>query len=718
MCFNNLKDGAMLEEQTLKTKASNFRAGYLLLTGASIACGLAQGAEARITSITINSIAPAYGGVSFGSIGPYQFVTGVANGAVDPRDPRNAVIQDIELGPLDAKGLVEYSTQFQILMPVDESKGNHIMLSEVVNRGNETSPGTFNIGTSTANPQGDGFLENQGLTLVFAGWQADLVAPPTNPGLITMSAPIAHHHGGQSITGVVRSEWTVSTPTGAPGTLNILAESSSNTPGYASITTNNAGLTLTQRVHQNDPKVPIPNSQWAFADCTSTPFPGAPNPQKVCLQNGFDTNYIYELIYTARDPIVMGLGLAALRDVSAFFHNAAKDDNGTANPLAGQIAHTILRGDSQSGRLLRTFLDLGFNEDESGHQVFEGMHPHIGSVRNYINVRFSQPGRLAGTQHTEKQYPGPDSPLSYEPTFDPFTGETSGILDRCRNTDTCPKIVHTMSDIEYWEASGAGDTTDPLGRRDLRLPNNVRIYQFSSAQHGGFSPVAPLPTSTGICEQLPDANTYTYSIRAVLVALEQWVGNDTLPPASEYSRLDHGSLVPLHRISFPNIPGVTGPAEIFNTRFAYYRGPRYDSDDLSGIISIEPPIALAEYPALVPQVDVDGNDIDGLRSHIVQAPLGTYTGWNVRAAGFSQGDACDLTGGYIPFAVTKAQRIANGDPRLSLQERYANTAGYVNAVTAAVNSLVSQRLMLASDAAGAISNATAWFTQASGGMLP
>ena len=159
-----------------------------------------------------------------GSVGPYQFLTGVANGAVDPRDPRNAVIQDIDLAPLDAKGLVEYSTKFQILMPVDESKGNHIMLSEVVNRGNETSPGTFNIGTSTANPQGDGFLENQGLTLVWAGWQADLVAPASNPNLITMSAPIAHHHSGKTITGVVRSEWTVSTPTGAPGTQNILAE--------------------------------------------------------------------------------------------------------------------------------------------------------------------------------------------------------------------------------------------------------------------------------------------------------------------------------------------------------------------------------------------------------------------------------------------------------------------------------------------------------------
>jgi Alpha/beta hydrolase domain len=688
--------------------------GLAALGAVALICA-AMPADARITSINITSVAPAYGGVSFGSVGPYEFITGVANGAVDPTDSRNALIQDIELAPLDSKGLVEYSTVFQILMPVDESKGNHIMLSEVVNRGNETSPGTFNIGTSTTNPQGDGFLENQGLTLVFIGWQADLVAPASNPGLITMSAPIAHFRGGKTITGVVRSEWTVSTPT---STLNILAESSSNTPGYASVTTSNAGLTLTERVHQDDPKVPVPNSQWAFADCTSTPFPGVPNPQKVCLQNGFDTNHIYELIYTAQNPIVMGLGLAALRDVSAFFHSAKADDNGTPNPLAGQIQHTILRGDSQSGRLLRTFLDLGFNEDETGTQVFEGMHPHIGSVRNYINVRFSQPGRLAGTQHTEMQYPGPDSPLTYEPVPDPFTGETKGILDRCRETHTCPKIVHTMSDIEYWEASGRGDTTDPLGKRDLKLPSNVRIYQFSSNQHGGFSPVAPLPTSTGICEQLPDANTYAYNIRALLVALEEWVANGTLPPDSRYSRLDHQSLVPLEQLKFPQIPGITGPAGIFNTRFAYFRGPQYDTIDLSGIIAVEPPIPYAEYPSLVPQIDADGNDIDGLRSHILQAPLGTYTGWNVRAAGFSQGDACDLTGGYIPFAVTKAQRLSSGDPRLSLQERYGDTAGYVSAVTAAVSSLVSQRYMLASDAAGAIANATAWFTQASGGMLP
>lgn len=452
------------------------------------------------------------------------------------------------------------------------------------------------------------------------------MVPPPNVSLVTLSAPIAHQPNGATITGVVRSEWIVTTPTGAPGTQNILAESSSNTPGYTSVTTNNAGLTLTERVHQDDPKVAIPNSQWAFADCTNTPFPGVPDPQKVCLQNGFDTNHIYELIYTAKDPIVMGLGLAAIRDVASFFRVAMKDDSGNPNPLAGALKFTLLNGISQSGRLLRTYLELGFNEDEEHQRVFDGMQPEIGSVRNYFNVRFSQPGRLAGTQHTEKQYPGPDSPLTYGSTLDPLTGEFAGLLDQCRQTGTCPKIVHTMSDIEYWEASGRGDTTDPLGQHDLKIPDNVRIYEWSSAQHGGFSPVAPLPTSTGICQQLPDANSYTYNIRALLVALQQWVAKGIEPPPSLYSRINRKSLVPLNQLLFPAIPNVTGPQGVFNTRFVYDRGPQYDADNVSGITSIEPPIPIVQYPALVPQVNTDGNDIDGLRSITLQAPLGTYAG--------------------------------------------------------------------------------------------
>jgi hypothetical protein len=689
----------------MKRKFSAERSRGILLASAVAPAlfGLIPGADARITRIDLGPSTSPFGTASFGTVGQYEQIDGTAYGEIDPRDPLNAVIQDIGLAPRNVRGNVEYSTKVSILKPVDETRGNHTMLFEIVNRGNKLDPGTFNVGVTTANPAGDGFLENEGFTLVWAGWQADLVPPPT-VDLVTISAPIAHYRNGATITGVVRSEFIINTT--PQSTQNILAASSSNTPGYPTASLDNSHDTMTMRVHQDDPKVRIANSDWAYADCTSTPFPGSPNPQKVCLRNGFDTNHIYELIYIAKDPIVMGLGLAAIRDVADFFRDAKKDDHGNPNPLAGELKFALLNGISQSGRLLRTYLELGFNEGEDHQQVFDGMHPHIGSVRNYINVRFSQPGRLAGTQHTEKQYPGPESPLSYGKAHDPLTSETEGLLDQCRRSHTCPMIVHTMSDIEYWEASGAGDTTDPSGRRDFHIPDHVRIYEFSSTQHGGFSPVAALPTSTGICQQLPNANSYTYNIRALLVALQQWVATGRDPPSSLYSRIDRKSLVPLDKFVFPAIPNVTGPQLIFNTRLFYDRGRQYDADDVSGIISIEPPKPIAEYPALVPQVDADGNDIDGLRSITLQVPLGTYTGWNVRRAGFSEGDACDLTGSYIPFAVTKAQRMQSLDPRPSLQERYGTLANYTALATAAANKLVSQRLLLAPDAAAAIQSAT------------
>jgi hypothetical protein len=458
------------------------------------------------------------------------------------------------------------------------------------------------------------------------------------------------------------------------------------------------------------PKLPIPNGDWAYADCTTTPFPGVPDPQKVCLRNGFDTNHIYELVYTARDPIVMGLGLAAIRDVASFLRNADKDDLGTPNPVAGVVKFALLYGFSQGAAVLRTYLDRGFNEDEAHRQVFDGMQPERSARRNAIDVRFSQPGRLSGgTQHTEAQYPGSESPDTYGDSLDPLTGSRGGLLDQCRRTATCPKIVHTMGDNEYWESSGAELTTDPFGRLDLALPDNVRIYQFASTQHGGFSPIAPLPTSTGICQFLPNPNSYTYHLRALLMALQQWVARGTPPPPSLYSRIDRKSLVPLANFVFPRNPLLPDPQlqTIFHKRQVFYRGPHYKTEDVSGIISVEPPILLSDYPAfLVPQVDADGNDIDGLRTLTLQVPLGTYTGWNIRKDGFSGGDACDLTGSYFPFALTKTQRGATGDPRPSLEERYATLANYTALATAAANTLVAQRLLLPSDAAAAIQSAT------------
>jgi len=680
-------------------------------TVAASSAGFSANADARITRIALNGPTIMFGGASFGTVGVYEQFDGTAYGEVDPLDPLNALIQDIALAPRNSNGKVTYTTRVVILRPVHLNQGNGTVLLEIVNRANKLNPGTFNVGVTTAMPQGDGFLENQGFSQVWVGWQADLVAP-TGVDLVTMSAPVAHQVGEDDhITGRVRAEFIVN-GAGPVTTRPILDDSSSNTPGYATASLDNSRDTLTARVHQNDPRVPIANSDWAYADCTTTPFPGVPNRQKVCLRNSFDTNHIYELLYTARDPIVMGLGLAALRDVGSFLRFSATDDLGNPSPLAGGTQYALLNGISQSGRLLRTFLELGFNQDEARRPVFDGMHPHIGSVRNYINVRFSQPGRLAGTQHTEQQYPGPEGPLTYGDSLDPFTGQRSGVLDRCLATKTCPKIIHTMSDIEYWESSGAFDTVTADGSADVQIPDNVRIFQFSSTQHGGFSPVAPLPTSTGICEQLPNANSYTYNIRALLVALQQWVAAGKTPPDSRYSSLARASLVPPSKLAFPVLPGVTGPNGVWNTRFVYNRGRNYLPADVSGIISVEPPTQVAVYPTLLPQVDADGNDIDGVRSVTLRAPLGTYTGWNVRRAGYSQGDACDLTGGYIPFQATKALRVASFDLRLSLQERYASVTAFTSAATAAAQELVSEGLLLPADQAAAIASAVSQAQQA------
>ena len=713
---------------------SRIRTVALAASTAGLVFGFIPEGHARVTQIVFGAATYPYGTAMFGTVGQYEQLDGIATGEIDPADPHNSLIQDIALAPRDANGKVQYTTMVSIIRPVNMAASNQTMLLEIVNRGNKLNPGFFNVGANAALPQGDGFLENQGFTLVWAGWQADLVQP-TGGTLVTMFPdksvrfPIAHFpNEDDSIRGPVRSEFTTNSPT---STRPILDESSSNTPGYATASLNNSHDTMTMRQHQNDPKVLIPNTQWAYADCTTTPFPGVPNPQKVCLANGFDTDHIYELLYTAKNPIVMGLGLAALRDVGSFLRYSTMDDFGNPNPLAGDIKFGLLSGISQSGRLLRTFLELGFNQDEALRQVFDGMQPHIGSVRNYINVRFSQPGRLAGTQHTEKQYPGPEGSLTYGDSFDKFTGKTSGLLDRCTQTHTCPLIVHTMSDIEYWEASGAFDTVMADGSADLSIPSNVRIYEFSSTQHGGFSPVASLPTSTGICEQLPNANSYTYNIRALLVALQQWVASGKQPPASQYSTLAQHSLVAPGAVAFPVIPCVagligcggptgagpdaTGPntqGGVWNTRTVWNRGSQYNVGDVSGIISTEPPTPVAQYPTLLPQVDADGNDIDGLRSVTLRAPLGTYTGWNVRKTGFSQGDSCDLTGGYVPFTGTKAQRAASGDSRLSLQERYGSLSGYQAAATSAANQLVQEGVLLQSDEQAAIKCAVSQAAQA------
>ena len=694
----------------------------------ALAFGLAAPADARVSSITISSSMPAYGGATFGTVGKYQIVTGIANGEVDPKDPRNAIIQDIELAPRNAKGMVEYSTNFQVLMPADISKSNHTMWFDISNRGNILSLRFFNIGTSETKPEGDGFLEKQGLILVWAGWQADLLPQASTRNdlpfkrVSMVSVPNATDKG-KPITGLVRSEWTVLEPSSTQGIT--ASRYNMDTRGYPTVTTDNKGLELTARVNQESPRTTIPNTEWAFADCAKVPFPGTPDPLKVCLKNGFDTNHMYELVYTGKDPIVMGLGLAAIRDVASFLRFATKDDKGTPNPVAGQIKYAHVTGQSQTGRTLLNFLHLGFNEDEQGRKVYDGAMPMLAVVGDYINIRFSQPGRSSPDQSAEKQFPASEMPTTYGELNDALGGQKGGLLTRCRKSNTCPQIFHAMTDSEYWQFTGRSSTTDALGTRDVEIPQNVRIYHMAGTQHGGYEPAAPVPIKTGICEQLPNLNTYTYTARALMTELQQWVANGTTPPASRYARIDDGTLVPFDTFKFPVPPGVTGPegkagseTGVYNTRIVFDRGPRFNSEDLSGIVDIEPPRVVSIYPPFVPKVDADGNPIDGLRTPVLAAPFGTYTGWNVRLPGQRMGDACTTTGSFIPFPVLMSDRTASGDKRLSLQERYTNKAGYVKAVTAGVNDLVKNRWMLASDADGAVAVASGWFTEVTKGKLP
>jgi len=499
---------------------------------------------------------------------------------------------------------------------------------------------------------------------------------------------VARNKDGSSITGEVRQEYTPAA--GVPS--EPLAGNALTVP-IETATLDNSTATLTRRIHWNDPKELVPRSQWAFADCSATPFPGTPSTTRVCLQGGFDTNHIYELVYIGKDPKVMGIGFAATRDLVAFLRSSAP-----TNPLAGGVRNTIGFGISQSGRFLRTFMELGFNEDEKGKRVFDGLDPDIASYRISLNIRFAQPTRLAGTQHTEKQFPGQESPTTWGDTYDRFAHIDGGLLDRCRRSDTCPNVFNTVSSTEYWQAGMSFTTADVDAHDDLEIPDNVRIYLFASAQHGGSQP-AVAASQNPVCEQLSNINSYTYNFRALFLALRDWVVHGKEPPRSQYPTLHRRTLVPAQRVAFPRIPGVIY-VRGFNSRQVLDRGSGFDAADESGVMD-EPPAVRFTYPELLPQVDADGNDVDGVRSTQVRVPLGTYSGWNTRRVNFGNPDLCDLSGQYIPFAVHKADR--KGDPRRSVEERYGSKAGYMVRVRDAVEDQVDEGVLLPDDAATIIS---------------
>ena len=653
-------------------------------------------AQAKITQIQITSRSPVFNGASFGDVGPYEQIDGTAIGEIDPNDPLNAIIQDIALAPRNARGMVEYSTDISILKPVDTRKGNRTLLYETVNRGRKNLP-FFNIG-GDLEKAGDGFLQREGYAIAWSGWEGDVTTG------VKMKLLVARNADGSSISGRVRAEYILDAP----------AKSVSVTaaPAYAAASFDNKDAVLTRRIRQDDPRESIDTAKWSFGDCTTEAFPGKPDATKVCLEGGFDTNHIYELVYTAKDPTVAGIGFAATRDFAAFLRGDDKAaDPAVSNPLSGAIDTALIFGSSQSGRWIRTFIHLGFNESEGHRRVFDGAIPHKASNRGAFNVRFAQPTRLSGTQHTEAQYPGQESPQSWDVSTDSISGITGGQLERCRKTNTCPKITATFTDTEYWQAMMALNTTDATSQKDLATPPEVRLYFFAGTQHGGGDQLAQppfvMPKPPNACQLPANSNSFFPQQRALLSALRAWVKDGAVPPNSSYPTLGAKSLVPVADIKFPYVPaskftprGVAAQPRLLD------RGPNYKDVDVTGIMS-EPPVPGAAYPLFVPAIDADGNHTDGVRNTSVEVPLGTYTGWNIRKAGFSEGDSCDLTGAFIPFFRTKAERIAANDPRPSLEERYPTHDDYVSKVSASASRLGGLGLMLKQDADLIVSQAKA-----------
>jgi hypothetical protein len=585
--------------------------------------------------------------------------------------------------------MVEYSGTFTILQPADLSKTSGVLLYFVPNRGRvDLTRGAFLADA-----------RKQGHVLVASGWQADI--DPAD-GVETLSVPVARKPDGAAITGRVLAQF-VDMPAGAT-TLPIIRGRVAGTADPASLDT--AKATLTRRASEHGQVIPLHPAGWAFADCSEAPFPGKPDPRKLCLKGGFDPTYLYELVYTAKDPKVHGIGFAATRDLNSYLRYGVEDDSGAANPLSGRITAIVSQGNSQSGTFLRSFIHLGFNQDESGRIVFDGSNPNIAFRLLAMNIRFAAPSGAASMYE-----PGSDGVVWWEHYSDDARGlPAGGLLDRCRATETCPKIMETFGSAEFYNLRASPALVGTRADRDIPLPSNVRRYYFPGVSHGGGpGGFDPDPPRQSCCELAPNPNPSRDMMRALQTALVDWVVNGTLPPPSRYPRLDRGELVPpAHAaMGFPIIPGVPLPDGILTPLYHYDFGSQFRYNDLSGVVTLQPPPIRQILPTVVPRVDADGNEVAGVAGVLHQVPLGTYTGWNITASGFYKGSIRTNAGGFIPFARTKAQRLASGDPRPSLEERYGTREKYVEQVRAAAEGLVRGRYLLRDDADRLIAEAEA-----------
>jgi Alpha/beta hydrolase domain len=630
-------------------------------------------AEARVVRLRIERREVVLNGRPFGAAGPYEKLVGKVDFGLDPSLPANGIIVDLKLAPKNARGEVESSADFYLLKPVDPRRGNGRLFFEVGNRGGKAILSTFQKATGSPDPTtdaefGDGALMRQGFTLLWLGWQWDV---PERTGTMRMEMPVATD-AGRRITGIVRGNFIL---TERADTASVADR---NHKAYPVLDPNAADNVMTVRDDPIARGEVVPRSRWRFVDSGT-----------VALDGGFEPGRIYDVVYRTADPRVVGCGLAGVRDIVSFM----KNDTASENPVPG-LRFAIGWGVSQSGRFLRHFLYEGFNQDEQGRRVFDGVFDQVGgSGRGSFNHRFGQASRDA-LQHFNILFPVDLFPFTDGPSIDPETGVTDGLLARAEKSATAPKVFHLLTNSEYFNRAGSLVHTDARGAMDAELPPTTRVYMIASAPHGP-GPFPPASNRGGgqVGRAALNPLNYSAAVRALFRALDRWVVEDVEPPPSAYPRLDNSTLTAPARAGWPAVPGYSLPQQPLRA-FHLNFGPDWNK----GIVSVEPPEIGKPFTVSVPAVDADGNVRAGIRLPDIAVPLATYAGWNYRDKSTGAPDRlAGEIGSYIPFALTKAERDRTGDPRPSIEERYRNREEYVGRIAAAALQLVKDRYLLEED---------------------
>lgn len=636
-----------------------------------------------VVGIDIGARAPYEDGTPFGDAGPYERLDGVLHVAVDPDHPANAGIVDLDKAARDGDGRVHFSADFCLLQPADADRGNRRLLLDVLNRGRKLAPNQFNRATPVLEPTeridpGDGFLMRHGWSVLWCGWQWDVVR---SPALMGLEAPRAIENG-QPISGQVSVQFQPNARTAD----HLLADRVHQP--YPAADVDDPDAVLSVRDWADAPRMEIPRARWRFArDEAGTPVP---DDTRVWLEGGFEPGKVYQVVYRTRICPVVGAGLLATRDAASFLRFA---DAAAGNPAAGRLDRAYAFGASQSGRFLRHFLSLGLNMDEAGRQVFDGINPHIaGARRGEFNHRYAQP-----SDQQQRSF-GHLPPFADDDQTDPRTGRTDGLLRRQRGRGGVPRVISTNTGAEYWRGDTSLMHTDLAGERDIEPPAESRIYYFAGTQHGnGALPLTSVSLVDGARGAHPfNAISYAPLLRAALVNLDRWVSAGEEPPPSVFPRLAEGTAVATADViaAFRAFPSATTPdPEKAPVIRAVDLGPNAERG-----VGRYPVVEGERYRTHVSALDADGNEVGGVRLPDVSVPLATYTGWNPRHPEVGgEGQILSMMGSTLPFPATREQRARTGDPRPAIAERYRDREDYLARVRAAAEALVAGRYLLAED---------------------